>query len=70
MGLAAGGKMTQDIVGDNNPADIWNATLLNVHILDPASYDQATHIVQEPPMDAQASRRTSKTGWIKATLAK
>ena len=57
MGLAAGGKMIQDIVRDNNAAEIWdvqNATLMNVHILDPASCEQVTHIVQEPPMDAQA----------------
>lgn len=40
MGLAAGGKMVQDIVRDNNAAAIWNlqnAKLMNIHILDPAS---------------------------------
>lgn len=57
MGLAAGGKMIQDIVRDNNTAEIWNlqnATLVNVHILDPTSCEQVTHIIQEPPIDAQA----------------
>lgn len=40
MGLSAGGKMIQDIVRDHNHATNWNvhnATLMNVHILDPAS---------------------------------
>lgn len=57
MGLAAGGKMIQDIVRDNNEAAIWNlqkAKLMNVHILDPASCEQVTHIVPGPPIDAQA----------------
>lgn len=56
MGLAAGGKMIQDIVRDSNEAAIWNlqnAKLMNVHILDPASCEQVTHIVPGPPIDAQ-----------------
>ena len=57
MGMAAGGKLIQDIVRDNNSAIIWNvqnAALMNVHILDPASCEEVTHIVQEPPLSAQA----------------
>ena len=57
MGLAAGGKMIQDINRDYNPPRIWNvqnATLMNVHILDPVSCEQVIHIIQEPPMNAQA----------------
>lgn len=57
MGMAAGGKLIQDIVRDNNSAIIWNvqdAARMNVHILDPASCEEVTHIVQEPPMSAQA----------------
>lgn len=57
MGLAAGGKMIQDIVRDDNHTSTWNvsnATLMNVHIVDPATCEQVTHIVQEPPIDAQA----------------
>lgn len=56
MGLSAGGKLVQDIVRDKNAVAIWNlqnAKLVNVHIIDPASCEQATHIVPEPPMDTQ-----------------
>lgn len=57
MGLAAGGRMIQDIVRDKNAATAWNtqnAKLMNVHILDPASCEQVTHVVPAPPpMDAQ-----------------
>lgn len=56
MGLAAGGKLIQDIVRDNNVAAIWNlqnAKLMNFHILDPVTCEQVTHIVPEPPIDAR-----------------
>lgn len=58
MGLAAGGKLIQDIVKDVNPPNWWNTSqsrLINIHILDPKSCEQVTHIVpQPPPMDAKA----------------
>ncbi|KIW86331.1 hypothetical protein Z517_01727 [Fonsecaea pedrosoi CBS 271.37] len=52
MGLAAGGKLVQDIYRDHNPASIWNteaARLVHVHILDPASCEAVTHVVPPPP---------------------
>ncbi|KIY04093.1 uncharacterized protein Z520_00785 [Fonsecaea multimorphosa CBS 102226] len=52
MGLAAGGKLVQDIYRDWHPAHIWNTKatrLVHVHILDPASYEAVTHIVPPPP---------------------
>ncbi|CAN9264703.1 unnamed protein product [Alternaria alternata] len=58
MGLAAGGKLIQDIYKDDNPATIWNhaaARILHVHILDPISCEKVTHIVPTPPAtDAKA----------------
>jgi len=58
MGLAAGGKLIQDIVKDLNPPNCWNTSqsrLINIHILDPTSCEQVTHTVpQPPPMDAKA----------------
>lgn len=58
MGLAAGGKLIQDIVKDWNPANCWNTSqsrLINIHILDPTSCEQVTHTVpQPPPMDVKA----------------
>ncbi|KAF5847119.1 hypothetical protein GGP41_003381 [Bipolaris sorokiniana] len=48
MGLAAGGKLIQDIYKDRNPATIWNhatARILYVHMLDPESCEKVTHIV-------------------------
>ncbi|OQU97521.1 hypothetical protein CLAIMM_03446 isoform 2 [Cladophialophora immunda] len=52
MGLAAGGKLVQDIYRDHNPAHIWNteaARIVHVHILDPASCEAVTHVVPPPP---------------------
>ncbi|RYN81249.1 hypothetical protein AA0120_g10205 [Alternaria tenuissima] len=52
MGLAAGGRLIQDIYKDTNPATTWNhaaARILNVHILDPVSCEKVTHIVPRPP---------------------
>ncbi|KAF2178128.1 hypothetical protein K469DRAFT_676307 [Zopfia rhizophila CBS 207.26] len=52
MGLAAGGKLVQDIYKDPYPATIWNhdaARIVHVHILDPASCEKVTHIVPPPP---------------------
>ena len=58
MGLAAGGKLIQDIITDWTPLSCWNTTqtrLINIHILDPKSCEQVTHVVpQPPPMDAKA----------------
>ncbi|KAB2109215.1 hypothetical protein AG0111_0g3523 [Alternaria gaisen] len=58
MGLAAGGKLIQDIYKDPYPATLWNhsaARILHVHILDPVSCEKVTHIVpRPPPMDAKA----------------
>ncbi|OOQ82021.1 hypothetical protein PEBR_40658 [Penicillium brasilianum] len=56
MGLAAGGKLVQDIIADRNPPNTWNvdaARQINIHILDPASCESVTHIVPPPiPMSA------------------
>ncbi|KAF2651365.1 hypothetical protein K491DRAFT_781939 [Lophiostoma macrostomum CBS 122681] len=52
MGLAAGGKLIQDIYKDPYPATIWNhdaARIIHVHILDPVSCEKVTHIVPKPP---------------------
>ncbi|KAK2767454.1 hypothetical protein FQN54_003610 [Arachnomyces sp. PD_36] len=52
MGLAAGGKLVQDIYRDRNPPRIWNTEatrLVHVHILDPQSCESVTHIVPPPP---------------------
>lgn len=58
MGLAAGGKLIQDIVKDLTPQNCWNTSqsrLINLHIFDPTSCEEITHIVpQPPPMDAKA----------------
>lgn len=58
MGVAAGGKLIQDIVKDVNPPNWWNTSqsrLINIHILDPESCERVTHIVPQPPlMDAKA----------------
>lgn len=58
MGLAAGGKLVQDIYKDPYPLNIWNhasARIINIHILDPASCERVTHIVPQPPtLDAKA----------------
>ncbi|CAN9310331.1 unnamed protein product [Alternaria alternata] len=58
MGLAAGGKLIQDIYKDPYPTTLWNhaaARILHVHILDPVSCEKVTHIVpRPPPMDAKA----------------
>ncbi|KAI4696651.1 uncharacterized protein J4E88_000828 [Alternaria novae-zelandiae] len=52
MGLAAGGKLIQDIYKDPYPPTMWNhaaARILHVHILDPGSCEKVTHIVPTPP---------------------
>ena len=58
MGLAAGGKLIQDLVVDRNPSYIWNASrtrLINLHIFSPASFEAVTHIVPpETPITARA----------------
>ncbi|CAN9298580.1 unnamed protein product [Alternaria alternata] len=63
MGLAAGGKLIQDIYKDPYPATLWNhsaARILHVHILDPVSCEKVTHIVPRPPsMDAKAYTEAS-----------
>lgn len=51
MGLAAGGKLTQDIYTDCHPAYIWNTartSLINVHILSPDTFEAITHICAHP----------------------
>ncbi|KAF2690881.1 hypothetical protein K458DRAFT_355197 [Lentithecium fluviatile CBS 122367] len=57
MGLAAGGKLVQDIYKDPYPPKIWNyaaARTIYVHILDPLSCEKVTHMVPiPPPMDAK-----------------
>jgi hypothetical protein len=58
MGLAAGGKMIQDIVADPNPSYLWNASrtrMINVHIFSPNTFEALTHIVPHPtPISAAA----------------
>ena len=58
MGLAAGGKLIQDLVVDQNPSYIWNTSrtrLVNLHIFSPASFEAVTHIVPpETPITARA----------------
>lgn len=57
MGIAAGGKLIQDIYADTNPRHIWNkprTRLVNVHILDSFTFEVATHIVPPPtPITAE-----------------
>ncbi|KAF8540479.1 hypothetical protein BDD12DRAFT_804492 [Trichophaea hybrida] len=48
MGIAAGGKLIQDLVTDSKPRHVWNTSrtcLTNVHIFSPASFEAVTHIV-------------------------
>lgn len=50
MGIAAGGRLIQDIVRDTLPKGIWNtakAKLIDIHILHPPDFEAITHIV--PP---------------------
>ena len=58
MGLAAGGKLIQDLVVDRYPSCIWNTSrtrLINLHIFSPASFEAVTHIVPpETPITARA----------------
>jgi hypothetical protein len=58
MGIAAGGKLIQDIYVDTNPRHIWNkprTRLVNVHILDSFTFETITHIVPPPtPITAKA----------------
>ncbi|ERF75222.1 hypothetical protein EPUS_00014 [Endocarpon pusillum Z07020] len=58
MGLAAGGKLVQDIYRDPFPVRNWNTEatrLVNIHILDPASCEKVTHIVPPPPPPIDAA---------------
>jgi hypothetical protein len=50
MGIAAGGRLIQDICADTNPRHIWNKSrtrLVNIHVLDSFTFEAVTHIV--PP---------------------
>ncbi|KAL4774496.1 hypothetical protein BDW60DRAFT_205069 [Aspergillus nidulans var. acristatus] len=50
MGIAAGGKLVQDIVQDSSQKGIWDTArtrLLDIHILQPSDFEAVTHIV--PP---------------------
>ena len=51
MGIAAGGKLVQDIYADTNPRHIWNKSntrLVNIHILNSFTFEEVTHIVPPP----------------------
>ncbi|RDW90048.1 RING finger protein [Aspergillus mulundensis] len=51
MGIAAGGKLMQDITKDTLPRGIWNTSrkkLLDIHILHPLDFEAVTHIVPPP----------------------
>ena len=63
MGLAAGGKLIQDLVVDRNPPYIWNTSrtrLINLHIFSPASFEAVTHIV--PPGTPITARAYADAG--------
>lgn len=48
MGIAAGGKLVQDIVQDTSPHYIWNkarARLLDIHIFHPSYFEAVTHVL-------------------------
>ena len=63
MGIAAGGKLMQDIVQDSSPKGIWNtarARLLNIHILQPSDFEAVTHIV--PPKTPITTEEYIKAG--------
>lgn len=48
MGIAAGGKLVQDIVRDKSPNYIWNkarAKLVHIHILHPSFFEAVTHVL-------------------------
>ncbi|ENI00582.1 hypothetical protein COCC4DRAFT_53609 [Bipolaris maydis ATCC 48331] len=68
MGLAAGGKLIQDIYKDTNPATTWNhaaARIIHVHMLDPESCEKVTHIVpRPPPMDVKRYAKTGGQFWV------
>ncbi|KAF3407965.1 hypothetical protein DPV78_000617 [Talaromyces pinophilus] len=52
LGLAAGGKLIQDIYCDPHPPQTWNTAatrIINIHLLDPATCEGITHIVPPPP---------------------
>jgi hypothetical protein len=57
MGIAAGGKLIQDILADSSPSYIWNTShtsLINVHVVSPISFESVTHIVpHEIPITAK-----------------
>jgi len=57
MGIAAGGKLIQDILADSSPSYIWNTSrtsLINVHVVSPTSFESVTHIVpHEVPITAK-----------------
>ncbi|BCS18370.1 RING finger protein [Aspergillus puulaauensis] len=48
MGIAAGGKLVQDIVKDTSPNYVWNkarAKLVDIHILHPSAFEAVTHVL-------------------------
>lgn len=48
MGIAAGGKLVQDIVRDTSPNYVWNkarAKLVDIHILHPSAFEAVTHVL-------------------------
>lgn len=48
MGIAAGGKLVQDIVQDKSPNYIWNkarAKLLDIHTFHPSYFEAVTHVL-------------------------
>ncbi|KAI9886853.1 MAG: hypothetical protein M1823_001352 [Watsoniomyces obsoletus] len=57
MGLAAGGRLIQDIYRDSNPPWIWNRSrsrMLNVHIFNSWTFEAITHIMAPPtPITAE-----------------
>ncbi|KAL4986745.1 hypothetical protein BDW68DRAFT_178446 [Aspergillus falconensis] len=63
MGIAAGGKLMQDIVQDTSPKGVWNtarAKLLDIHILQPSDFEAVTHII--PPRSPITTEDYIKAG--------
>ncbi|KAL4751101.1 hypothetical protein BDW72DRAFT_212901 [Aspergillus terricola var. indicus] len=63
MGIAAGGKVMQDIVQDSSPKGVWDTSrtrLLDIHILQPSDFEAVTHIV--PPRTPITTEEYIKAG--------
>ncbi|KAL1637637.1 hypothetical protein SLS58_009240 [Diplodia intermedia] len=68
MGIAAGGKLVQDIYRDIYPGPHWQkdrTRLINVQIFDAATFEAATHIVPPPtPVTAKTYADAGHPFWV------